>query len=300
MGEKKTQKSDAQTKDKNHAPNKGETSPTTVVLEVDLHCDGCASRIIRFLNCFQVKFHIVVKGVETVKVDGDSGRVTITGNVDPSKLRDKLADKTKKKVDLISPQPKKGGKDCKTDKKKPDDKSEKKNADGKQSKEPQQSTAVLKMAFHCQGCIERIRKTVSKTKGVKELSMDKDKETITVKGSMDVKSLVESLNARLKRKVEVVPPKKDKEKDKEKEKDGAGEKGGGGKGGGKKKGGGDNKKAEEETGGGDGAGKLEQSKMEFMFPPYAYGYNYGPVYYMEPVHPPQMFSDENPNACSLM
>lgn len=153
--------------------------------------------------------------------------------------------------------------------------------------------------------------------GVQEMSIDKEKETVTVKGSMDVKALVESLKERLKRKVEVVPPKKEKEKDKdkdkdkdkekekEKEKEGGGEKGGGGgKGGGKKKAGGDNKKAEEETGGGEGGGKLEQSKMEFMGAPYGYGYgygyNYGPVYYMEPVHPPQMFSDENPNACSIM
>ncbi|KAK4265224.1 hypothetical protein QN277_026305 [Acacia crassicarpa] len=79
MGKKKkNQNSDGQTKENNDAANKGENAPTTVVLKVDLHCDGCASKIIRFINCFQ--------GVETVKVDGDSGKVTITGNVDPSKL----------------------------------------------------------------------------------------------------------------------------------------------------------------------------------------------------------------------
>lgn len=124
------------------------------------------------------------------------------------------------------------------------------------------------------------------------MSIDKEKETVTVKGTMDVKSLVNNLTERLKRKVEVVPPKKDKKKE-EKE--------------------GDNNQNE----------NLEQSRIEYNMvqlqhqPPYGFGYgygygyggygnsggyNYGPVY-PEQFHVhmhPQMFSDENPNACSLM
>lgn len=46
-------------------------------------------------------------GVETVKSESASGKLTVTGAVDPAKLREKLEEKTKKKVDLISPQPKK-------------------------------------------------------------------------------------------------------------------------------------------------------------------------------------------------
>lgn len=138
------------------------------------------------------------------------------------------------------------------------------------------------------------------------MSIDKDKETVTVKGSMNVKALVEKLKGRLKRNVEVVPPKKDKEKDK----DGEGEKEGGGDGGKKKGGGGDNQKSMEEpfAVAGDYYGwKFDQNTMSFIPmvpppppPPYGYSYSYGPVYFLEPVHPPQMFSDENPNACSLM
>ncbi|KAF7823350.1 heavy metal-associated isoprenylated plant protein 3 [Senna tora] len=245
----------------------------------------------------KIPVHIVVVGVETVKTDTDAGKLTIVGKLDPSKLRDKLAKKTKKKVDLISPQPKKENKDSKADNKKPDDKPEKKKPDAK-SKEPPVTTAVLKVALHCQGCIERIRKTVSKTKGVHDMSLDKEKDTVTVKGTMDVKALVETLMERLKRKVEVVPPKKDKDKEGGEGKEGSN---GGGK---KKKGsGGGNDKAEE----GDEKGKIlmEQNKMEIVAPAYgSYGYGngyyYGTVYYMEHLHAPQMFSDENPNACSVM
>lgn len=136
------------------------------------------------------------------------------------------------------------------------------------------------------------------------MSIDKDKDTISVKGTMDVKALVGNLMDKLKRKVEVVPPKKDKDNDKE---------GGGAdkEGGNKKKnkgGGGDNNGNDDE-----GGGKMEQGKMEYLAPPafgFAYGYGYANAvggYNYLPIYPdhfhfhaPQMFSDENPNACSVM
>ena len=197
--------------------------------------------------------------------------------------------------------------------------------------------------------------------GVESVEVDKTKEQVTVKGTMDVNSLTPYLKEKLKRSVDVVqPPKKD---------DGGG--GGGDKkpkeGGGDKKekeaapaapaapaagGGGEKKEKEKEKekegggGGGEkkeeggGAPKVEVSKMMYggypfhsppMFwdghvdgqhfpvevhqgyvnhdaPSTSYGYvNQGyvnPGYEMfphaHPMHAPQMFSDENPNACSIM
>lgn len=137
------------------------------------------------------------------------------------------------------------------------------------------------------------------------MSIDKQKELVTVKGSMDMKALAESLQEKLKRPVEIVPPKKDN-----KDGDGGGKDGSGG---GKKKGGG---------GGGDGggqaqqeAGQMQERKMEYQpfgfgygygYPPpvvqpgFGFGYGYPPGYVGEHLHAPQMFSDENPNACSIM
>jgi len=157
---------------------------------------------------------------------------------------------------------------------------------------------------------------------------------------MDVKEMVPYLNQKLKRAVEVVPPKKEEEKkEKEgggekgekKEKDGGGEKGEK-----KEKGDGGEKKEKEVA----AEAKAEVNKMEFMYPmappsfwyqggqfpgqtSYAmevhpsyggsnhfveqgymnHGYPMQPPlpYYMHPnAPPPQMFSDENPNACSIM
>ncbi|TKY67177.1 Copper-transporting ATPase 2 [Spatholobus suberectus] len=270
-----------------------EDNTTTVVLKVDMHCDGCAAKIIKHLRGFQ--------GVEMVKAESDAGKVTVTGKVDPTKVRDNLKEKIKKNVEILSPQPKK---EQETKDTKPNNKSKNKTHDKKTKDKEVVTTAVLKMALHCQGCVDRIRKTLSKIKGVEGMGIDKEKETVTVKGTMDVKALVENLMEKLKRKVEVVPPKKDKDGENE----GSGKKknkGGGG-------GGDENEHIEE------GGEKIEHNRMEYLAPAFGFGYGYGyghgnigggynymPVY-PEQMHfhlhapPPQMFSDENPNACSVM
>jgi hypothetical protein len=46
-------------------------------------------------------------GVETVKAEPSSNKLTVTGKIDPLKVTDYLHLKTKKQVDLISPQPQK-------------------------------------------------------------------------------------------------------------------------------------------------------------------------------------------------
>lgn len=67
------------------------------------------------------------EGVEDVKTDWESGKLTVKGNVDPAWLRDILASKIKKKVEILSPQPKKdGGGGAAAGDKKSDDKSAKK------------------------------------------------------------------------------------------------------------------------------------------------------------------------------
>lgn len=57
-----------------------------------------------------------------MKTDYTANKVTVTGKVDPTEIKEKLEQKIKKKVELVSPQPKKdGGGD-----KKPAEKAEKK------------------------------------------------------------------------------------------------------------------------------------------------------------------------------
>ncbi|KAG6583561.1 Heavy metal-associated isoprenylated plant protein 3, partial [Cucurbita argyrosperma subsp. sororia] len=323
MGEKKTKNENEKNGDGGGGKKK-EENPFTVVLKVDMHCEGCANKITK-----------CVKGFE-----------------DASKLLEKLSNKTKKKVDLISPQSKKE-KDSKPKVKGDEDqtssnnnKSDKKTEENKKKpKEPPVTTAVLKVALHCQGCIEKIQRITTKFKGVQEMSLDKQKELVTVKGTMDVKALSGCLTERLKRAVEIVPTKKEKDKDnnttpttttktkvvaatrknllqparvmaiamrmeeERRRRKAVTATGGGGSGG-------DGGATGMEEGG--GGGKMEGYKMEYMGMGGGIGYGYGLNGYGmstglgygygygaggvvgENLHAPQLFSDENPNACSIM
>lgn len=75
--------------------------------------------------------------MESVKVDTAGNKVTVTGNVDPTRIKERVEFKTKKKVEIVSPQPKKdaaAGEEKKKEsspEKKPDDKK----TDDKKAKE---------------------------------------------------------------------------------------------------------------------------------------------------------------------
>ncbi|KAM7526155.1 hypothetical protein LguiA_016057 [Lonicera macranthoides] len=352
---KEEKKADAGAKKDDGAPS------TVVVFKLDLHCEGCAKKVKRSVR------HL--EGVEEVKADSANNKLTVTGKVDPAALREKVEQKTKKKVELLSPQPKKeaagGGagdkKSAEKTEKKPE---EKKTEEKKAPKEVPMSTVVLKTRLHCDGCIHKIKKIISKIKGVEKVTPDLGKDVVTVTGRMDAKELASYLKEKLRRSVEVIPAakkddkggeKKEKEGGDKKDKDGGGEKkekeSGGGGGGDKKEkeGGGDEKKKDGDSkaaiAGGDAAksveSKVEVNRMEhygynpntytmmpmynqsyaiqdYVGPSHHYSQDYSnngymveyshppppppppqPIYFQDP-HGHQIFSDENPNACSVM
>ncbi|KAG9150106.1 hypothetical protein Leryth_009694 [Lithospermum erythrorhizon] len=331
---------------------KDENVPVPIVLKLDLHCEGCAKKVKRVIRRYE--------GVHDVKTEASNNKLIVNGNVDPIWLRDKVATNTKKKVELVSPQPKKDGGVAAGgggggDKKLVDDKGDEKKEENKpQDNKPKESTEVLKVRLHCDGCAHKIKRIISKFNGVDHVSMDHQKDLVTVKGIMDVKELAHYLKQKLKRPVEIVAPKKEDGGGEKKEKEGGGGGGGDKKGGGG--GGGDKKEGEAKvaSGGGDGgkneAPKVEANKYEYQgYSPYTY-YSSAPIYnnnqnysnqdyygtamfhnqshpttghvvqysnmpetsvyatnfsHMPPpvpsyVHAPQIFSDENPNGCSVM
>ncbi|KAI3461393.1 hypothetical protein Pfo_018056 [Paulownia fortunei] len=214
MGEKNKKNKEGEQKkegENKKKENGGGKNNVTVVLKADLHCDGCASKIIKCIRSFD--------GVDTVTIE-DGQNITVVGKMDPVKLREKVEQKTHKKVELISPQPKKdgenkenakgkensGGDNAKQEKKKESQgKNSNDKSDQKKSKEPPVTTAVLKVNLHCDGCIQKIHKTVTKTKGYQEMKIDKQKDLVTVTGAMDMKALAEVLQKQLKKDVEIVP-----------------------------------------------------------------------------------------------
>ncbi|KAL0323556.1 UNVERIFIED_CONTAM: Heavy metal-associated isoprenylated plant protein 32 [Sesamum angustifolium] len=54
----------------------------TCVLKVNIHCDGCKHKVKKILQ--------KIEGVYTTKIDSEQGKVTVSGNVDPSTLIKKL------------------------------------------------------------------------------------------------------------------------------------------------------------------------------------------------------------------
>ncbi|CAL9156250.1 unnamed protein product [Musa hybrid cultivar] len=314
MGEEKKKKGDGEKKGDDEKKEKGgggekkkEEGPTPVEVKLDMHCEGCALKVRKLVKGLE--------GVEGVSVDAAHNKLKVVGKVDPWKLKEFLEVKTKKKVDFISPKdPPKKAKDDGGDAKKNKDaddkgKDAKKSSDDKKPKPPAVSTVVLKIRLHCDGCIQRIKRRIHKIKGVEEVTVDAAKDLVTVKGTMDVKNLAAVLKDKLRRAVEIVPPKKDdgggEKKEKEKGGDGGGEKKEkGGETGGEKKekagGGGEEKKDDGKAAAAAATATTtttEANKMEYYAPYPAYS-GYG--YRIEMVHAPQMFSDENPNACSIM
>ncbi|KAF9596175.1 hypothetical protein IFM89_007493 [Coptis chinensis] len=280
MGEKKNNKEGENKEDKKkdetnkNQDKKGdgvkkEDIKTPTVLKVEMHCDGCAKKVIRSVKR--------IEGVEGVMADSSTSKVTVFGKIDPLKLREKVELKTKKKVELISPIPKKD-KDAGEADKKPEEKPDKK-------KEPQVTTATFKTRLHCEGCTQKIHKSISKIKGVEAVTIDKLQDLVTVKGTMDVKDLPSYLQKKHKRTVEFLLPKSEDKKEGDKKDKADGKE--------KKASGGDENK--------ENGAKPEESmanRMDYYGPGYGNGYGYGHGYRVDP--PPQMFSDENPNACSIM
>ncbi|KAL4560859.1 hypothetical protein LXL04_033014 [Taraxacum kok-saghyz] len=329
MAKKKNENNNNNNNEKDDSSGKKQKASggvTVVVLKMDLHCEGCAGRVVKAVR--------TLDGVESVRIgDSELNKITVIGSLDPAILRKKVEEKTKKKVELISPATKKnndgennnggggGGGDNKKKQQKPPQENQQppsdnaKNAVKKDEKKPKEipvTTAVLKVPLHCQGCVRKIQKVVSKTKGYMDMSIDMNKDFVTVKGAIDMKILAEVLKQKLKRAVEIVQPKKDGG-------DGGGDKKGKGGGDKKGKGGGGGNDGDEKGGGGGGGekkgkkggggdegdeydGKTEAYKMEsfggsigYPYPHFAYGSGYADL-----VHAPQLFSDENPNACSVM
>ncbi|PWA44814.1 heavy metal-associated domain, HMA [Artemisia annua] len=159
----------------------GESS--VVVLRLDLHCEGCARKAKSSIRPF--------KCVESVNVDMANNKIMVTGKVDPDRVKELIEETMKKKVEIVQV----------------------KSID----KKVQSITVVLKIPLHCEGCMRKIKRSVSKFKGVESVIPDASKDLVLVKGTMNVNELVPYLKQKHKREVDVVRPKKDEKSDEKKD-----------------------------------------------------------------------------------
>ncbi|XP_073134777.1 heavy metal-associated isoprenylated plant protein 7-like [Henckelia pumila] len=283
--------------------------PQEIILKVYMHCEGCARKVRRCLKDFE--------GVEDVITDCRSSKVVVKGEkADPLKVLERVQKKSHRQVELISPIPKPPPEDNKL---KPEEVTEvAKSEEKKTEEEPPVVTVLLGVYMHCEACAQEIKKRIQRMKGVESAEPDLKSSQVTVKGVFEPEKLVDHVWKRTgkhavisKVEPEMKPEEEGKggekvmkveereketkkvEKDEEKE-----EKNGGVAG-------------NSPPGAEPGAGEPEDSKMEFkrneiFFQNYPQNHE---VYYPQRftqdhsyvAYPaPQIFSDENPNACFVM
>ncbi|CAH8317421.1 unnamed protein product [Eruca vesicaria subsp. sativa] len=247
--------------------------PPPFILYVDLHCVGCAKKIQRSI--------LKIRGVEEVVMDMNENQVTIKGVLDPQAVCNKIKKKTKRMAKVLSPLP---------------------GAEGEPlppvitSQVSGLTTVELNVNMHCQACADQLKKKILKMRGVQTTETEHTTGKVIVTGTMDEEKLVDYVYRRTKKQARIVPqpdpePEKPAEEEEKKEESGEGGEEPSETGGEKEEG--DEK---EEDGGGEETEEMaavEEEGMKRMM------YYYQPSYVIERVPPPQLFSDENPNACCI-
>ncbi|PKU73772.1 Heavy metal-associated isoprenylated plant protein 26 [Dendrobium catenatum] len=146
-------------------------------------------------------------------------------------------------------------------------KEEAKEAPPEEKKQPKPITVTLKVRMHCEACAQVLQKRIKKINGVESVETDFVNEQVTVKGFVDPTSLIEDVYRRTKKQASIVPMEEKKEEENKPSEE-------------KKE-----EKSEEEK-------KEETKKLEYLPPKLFLEYAYA--------YPPEIFSDENPNACCIV
>ncbi|CAN7045831.1 hypothetical protein IGI04_008446 [Brassica rapa subsp. trilocularis] len=252
--------------------------PPPFILYVDLHCVGCAKKIERSV--------LKIRGVEEVVMDMNENQVTIKGVLDPQAVCNKIKKKTKRMAKVLSPLPAAEGEPL---------------PPTINSQVSGLTTVELNVNMHCQACADQLKKKILKMKGVQTTMTEYTTGKVIVTGTMDEEKLVDYVYRRTKKQARIVPqpdpePEKSAAEEDKKEESGEGPEKPAEETGGEKE---EEEKKEEEDGGGEETevteemATAEEEGMKRMM------YYYQPLYVIERVPPPQLFSDENPNACCI-
>ena len=240
-----------------------EAAPLEIVLKVDMHCEACARKVARALKGFE--------GVEDVTTDCKASKVVVKGKAaDPIKVCERIQRKSGRKVELISPLPKP-----------PEENKEEKKEEKEEKKEepPAVITVVLNVRMHCEACAQLLQRRIRKIKGVESVTTDLPNDQVIVKGVLDPTKLVDDVYKKTRKHVSIIKEEEKKEEEKKEEE--------------KKKEEKEGDKKEGEEGKGDDDKKSDIKRSEYWPSRYYMEHQYA-------AYPPQIFSDENPNACSVM
>uniref|UniRef100_J3N1N6 HMA domain-containing protein n=2 Tax=Oryza brachyantha TaxID=4533 RepID=J3N1N6_ORYBR len=277
MGEEQKEPvKEEQAEKKEAAEEKKPDEPQEIIFRVDMHCEGCAKKVEKSLLRFE--------GVENVKADSRSKTVVVKSRTtDPAKLCERVQRKTKRRVELISPLPPPPEEEKKEEAPPPPPEENK-------EEPPKTVTVILKVQMHCDACAQLLQTRISKIEGVESVEIDLPNDQVIVKGVMDQAVLIDSIQRKTRRPaVVIVEEEKQAEEDQKKPEEEA-------------------QKAAEVEKKADGINEVKrydfwppvQYHAEYVYPylpppPLQHGYPYPP-----PVLASEEFSDENPNACTIL
>lgn len=283
------EKAEEKKEDKPAEEKKEEETPPPIVLFVDLHCVGCAKKVERCMMKF--------KGVEGVDIDMSQNQVTVKGILDPQALCMRIQNKTKRKARVLSPLPTVEGETTKPE--------------VFTSQVSGVTTLELNINMHCEACAQQLKSKILKMRGVQSAETELSSGKVTVTGTMDADRLVDYVYRHTRKQAKIVPqpteqkeeggkegekpaaeaPKEEKKEEtaEKKEEEKAPEQGGENK---------ENKEEKAAEGGEEAKKEGEEviNSVEEMAKKMMYSQS---VYVIELVPPPQLFSDENPNACCI-
>ncbi|KAE9594765.1 hypothetical protein Lal_00013226 [Lupinus albus] len=207
------------------------------------------------------------EGVDEVTADSKASKVVVKGKTaNPIKVLERLQKKSGKKVELISPLPK-PSEEKKEEIKEPQPVEKK-----EEVSPPPVVTVVLKVGMHCEACAQVIQKKIRKIQGVESVETDFGNDQVIVKGVIDPTKLVDYVYKRTKKQASIV--KKEEKKEEEEKKEDKEE----------------DKQKESEENKGEDDNKTDIKRSEY----------WPSRHYVDYAYAPQIFSDENPNACSVM
>ncbi|CAN4085608.1 unnamed protein product [Withania somnifera] len=222
--------------------------------------------------------------------------LTIKGVIEPQAVCDRITKKTKRVAKVLSPLPPAEGEPL---------------PEVVASQVNGLTTVELNVNMHCEACAEQLKKKILRMRGVRSAETEASTGKVTVTGTMDANKLVDYVYRHTKKQAKIVPqpePEKPAEETKPEEakpveEPKPEEKKDDNEAAPEKKDGGDDEKPPEEGGGGGGGEEMivpigdhdDQQTITKMM----YYYQYQPLYVIERIPPPQLFSDENPNACCI-
>ncbi|KAH7664478.1 Copper chaperone domain-containing protein [Dioscorea alata] len=304
MGEAKPEEKKEETKDQEKKEEKTEEKnveaktapPNQVILFVDLHCVGCAKKIERTI--------LKYRGVEEVEINMVQNQVTVKGILDPQTLCSRIQKKTRRKAKIISPVP-------------PVDQGDTNKPDIVVESQVNGTvpTVELLVNMHCDACAQTLQKKILEMRGVQRVEAELKSGKVTVTGTIETEKLLDYIHRRTGKIAKpITPPKEEvkKEDDKppeEKKEEKHDEEGM------KKEDDTEEKKdekeptvAQEQESGVDGDEKKKEGDAEggnnnttavSEEDMVKKTMNWSPFYMIERLPPPQIFSDENPNACCI-